>query len=151
MDLHAGLLAVRQALGWIGRPELHQRAQDGPLWANDSPVRLHRCSPGGTQWGPKSRESGGRSPDYKDDGLVFATSVGTPIHTGNLFRAFKRLQELAKVPRIRFHDLRHSHASLLLAQGENPRLIAKRSAIVRYRSPSRFTATFCPGPRGGRE
>lgn len=32
----------------------------------------------------------------------------------------------AGLPRIRFHDLRHSHATLLLAQGENLRVISER-------------------------
>lgn len=58
------------------------------------------------------------------DGLVFTSSVGTPMSARNLFRAFKKLLKRAGLPRaIRFHDLRHSCASLLLAQGISPRTI----------------------------
>lgn len=58
------------------------------------------------------------------DGLVFTSGVGTPISQRNLIRTFKILLRRAGLPRaIRFHDLRHSCASLLLAQGISPRTI----------------------------
>jgi integrase len=46
--------------------------------------------------------------------LIFTTSNGTPIHQRNLQRDFKALLNQAGLPTIRFHDLRHSAASLLL-------------------------------------
>jgi integrase len=46
--------------------------------------------------------------------LIFTTSNGTPIHQRNLQRDFKALLNQAGQPTIRFHDLRHSAASLLL-------------------------------------
>ena len=49
--------------------------------------------------------------------LVFTTSIGTPISPRNLVRSFKVLLKRAGLPDIRFHDLRHSCASLLAAQG----------------------------------
>ena len=52
-----------------------------------------------------------------DDPLVFCTSVGTPVHPRNLVRSFHALLKRAEMPRIRFHDLRHSCLSLLAAQG----------------------------------
>ncbi len=48
--------------------------------------------------------------------LVFCTSNGTPISPRNLVRDFKVFLQRAKLPDIRFHDLRHSCASLLAAQ-----------------------------------
>jgi integrase len=57
-------------------------------------------------------------------GLVFTSNVGTPIDTRNLVRSYKALLRKARLsPEIRFHDLRHSCASLLLAQGISPRTI----------------------------
>jgi integrase len=57
-------------------------------------------------------------------GLVFTSSVGTPVNTRNLTRSYKTLLRKARLsPEIRFHDLRHSCASLLLAQGVSPRTI----------------------------
>jgi integrase len=55
---------------------------------------------------------------------VFTSSVGTPVNTRNLTRSYKSLLRKARLsPEIRFHDLRHSCASLLLAQGVSPRTI----------------------------
>lgn len=55
--------------------------------------------------------------------LVFVTQVGTPIEATNLVRHFKGLLRRAGLPEIRFHDLRHSCASLLLAAGEHPKVV----------------------------
>jgi integrase len=54
---------------------------------------------------------------WHDRALVFTSSRGTPLEPRNLFRAFKKLLGKAELPDVRFHDLRHSTASLLLAQG----------------------------------
>src|SRR4029077_5670343 len=54
---------------------------------------------------------------WQDRGLVITSSVGTPLEPRNLFRTFKALLGKAGLPDFRFHDLRHSAASLLLAQG----------------------------------
>ena len=60
---------------------------------------------------------------WQEHGLVFPTSIGTPMHAGNLVRSFHALLEQAGLPSIRFHDLRHSCASLLAAQGVPARVI----------------------------
>ena len=54
---------------------------------------------------------------WQDHDLVFSTSIGTPINPPNLVRTFHRLLERAGLPPMRFHDLRHSCATLLAAQG----------------------------------
>ena len=45
------------------------------------------------------------------------------MDTRNLTRHFKRALSEAGLPSLRFHDLRHSCASLLLAQGIHPRVV----------------------------
>jgi len=65
-------------------------------------------------------------PVYQDHGLVFQTRVGTPFRHRNVVRLLRRLERAAGVPPIRFHDLRHTHASLLIAHGADPRLVADR-------------------------
>jgi integrase len=58
--------------------------------------------------------------------LVFVTQVGTPVDGANLGHYFQRHVARLKLRRIRFHDLRHSCASLLLAQGVSLREIMEQ-------------------------
>jgi integrase len=61
---------------------------------------------------------------WQENGLVFPSSVGTPLLGGNLNRAFKALLKRASLPQsFRFHDLRHTCATLLLKQGVNPKFV----------------------------
>jgi integrase len=55
--------------------------------------------------------------------FVFTSSTGRPLDQRNVLRMFRRLLRKAKLPRMRFHDLRHSCASLLLAQHISPRVV----------------------------
>lgn len=54
---------------------------------------------------------------WKDNGLVFTTPTGGPIDPAKLNRSYRALLDRAGLRRIRFHDLRHSTATLLLEQG----------------------------------
>jgi integrase len=54
---------------------------------------------------------------WKEHGLVFPTGIGTPYDPRRLNEDFEKALKRAGLPRIRFHDLRHSAATLLLAQG----------------------------------
>jgi integrase len=70
-----------------------------------------------------------RGSDYSDLGehgpLVFAQPDGKPLHMHNVAqRDFRRIIKKASLPRVRLHDLRHCHATLLLQQGENLRVVS---------------------------
>jgi integrase len=69
----------------------------------------------------KSRVKAGEF--WEDWGLVFSTEVGTPIHPRNDYRDFQMLVERAGLRRVRLHDLRHTAASLMLAQGVPARVV----------------------------
>ena len=61
---------------------------------------------------------------YGDEGLVFTTEAGTPINPSNLRqRSFAPLLKRAGLPHIRFHDLRHTCATLLLSKGVHPKFV----------------------------
>ena len=60
---------------------------------------------------------------WTETGLIFTSSLGTPLDGANVTRHFQRLLASAGLPRLRFHDLRHSCASLLLAQGIPARVV----------------------------
>ncbi len=60
---------------------------------------------------------------WADRGLVFTSEGGTPIDPGNLKRSWHALRKRAKLDGLRFHDLRHGCATLLLAQGVHPSVV----------------------------
>jgi integrase len=63
---------------------------------------------------------------WVDTGLVFTMPDGRGWHPDVITRAFARLVQRSGLPRIRLHDLRHSHATHLLAAGTNPRVTSER-------------------------
>nr|WSS71877.1 site-specific integrase [Streptomyces sp. NBC_01175] len=63
----------------------------------------------------EERQAAGTS--WTDNGLIFTTPKGRPLDPTNLTRRFRRLLHSAELRTIRFHDLRHSTATLLLEQG----------------------------------
>ncbi len=61
---------------------------------------------------------------YEDRGLLFATDTGGPVNPSNLRRrSFAPLLKKAKLPHVRFHDLRHTCATLLLSKGTHPKFV----------------------------
>ena len=58
--------------------------------------------------------------EYKDQGLIFATTVGTPTNSKNLYwRSFKPILERAGLPNICFHELRHTCATIRFMRGQH--------------------------------
>jgi len=64
--------------------------------------------------------AGGR---WRDTGHVFTTTIGTPLDGPTVTRRFQDILKANGLRKLRFHDLRHTCATLLLAQGVHPRLI----------------------------
>jgi integrase len=63
---------------------------------------------------------------YQDRGYVFTAPDGRPLHVNALVARFTKLTITARLPRIRFHDLRHTAATLMLANGEHPKQVQER-------------------------
>jgi integrase len=61
-----------------------------------------------------------------DDHHVFTKEDGTPVYPSTLTRSFSLFMRRRGLPRIRFHDLRHSHATHLLAAGVHPKIAQER-------------------------
>jgi hypothetical protein len=59
---------------------------------------------------------------WVETGMVFTTGIGTMLDARSLLKAFYTILKTSTLPRVRFHDLRHSAATLLLAQGVHPRV-----------------------------
>ncbi len=63
---------------------------------------------------------------YEDNGLVFCTHQGRPLGWRNVTRKFKKHLMTAGLRAIRFHDLRHTNATLLLEAGIHPKIVQER-------------------------
>jgi integrase len=117
-----GVLRVRQTLQRVdGRlvfapPKTRRSRRTIPLPAATAKVlREHRQR--------QDRERAAAGQLWQDLGLVFTTTVGTPIEPNDFSKAFGRLCRTAGLRPIRLHDLRHTCASTLLAQGVPPRVV----------------------------
>ena len=60
------------------------------------------------------------------DNLVFSRLDGTPLPPITVHHAFIRIKRKAGLSGIRMHDLRHTHATLMMKQGVNPKIVQER-------------------------
>jgi integrase len=60
---------------------------------------------------------------WEEHDYVFCTQVGTHLRPSYVVDEFKKLLKKADLPDIRFHDLRHSAATLLLSLGIHPKVV----------------------------
>jgi integrase len=124
VDMETGILQVRRTLSTAtGRgfsfnaPKTAKGRRSIKLPASAiSSLRRHRET--------QQQESDNITGLWEDHGLVFTTHVGTPISRQDLItRSFKPLLQRAELPNIRFHDLRHTCATLLLGRGVHAKLV----------------------------
>lgn len=126
-DLDGDKLRVRRSLtrnkggGWtLAEPKTAKGRRTLPLPAfTIEALREHRKRQA------EQRLAAGAA--WKDNGFIFAAENGEPLNSRNLDqRHFQPLLTAAKLPRLRLYDLRHSHATLLLANGEHPKVVSER-------------------------
>lgn len=118
IDLNAGLVRVQRQLGRDGMPAepktpRGRRVIDLPP-STVAALRDHR----------RARE--GRRPAPGHHEPVFCTGAGRPLCWRNVSRAFAALLDDAALPRVPFHALRHTAATLLIAQGVHPKVMQER-------------------------
>src|SRR5271168_2886271 len=80
-----------------------------------------------------------RSTDPDGEAYVSCHKDGSPIHPQVLSDAFKRLVTQSRLPRIRLHDLRHTHATLLLKAGVPIKVVSER---LGHSTPGFTMATY---------
>ncbi|MFZ5848610.1 MAG: tyrosine-type recombinase/integrase [Actinomycetota bacterium] len=71
----------------------------------------------------QDRERLAAGPKWCDEDMVFSTTIGTPIEPDNLSRSWYRVRTVLGEPAPRFHDMRHTCVSLLLAEGAPPHVV----------------------------
>ena len=62
---------------------------------------------------------------WQDFGLVFASTIGTPLEPRNVDRSWHAAREKVGLTWLRLHDLRHACATFMLASGASPRTVMK--------------------------
>ncbi|WP_327136052.1 site-specific integrase (plasmid) [Streptomyces sp. NBC_01343] len=117
LDLTTGTATIRRSLqrtrtGGLAHLPTKTRASDRRIALPDECIHSLK---GHKDRQDKDRETAG--PDWKGTGLVFTTPTGGPLDPANLTRRFRGFLDRAGLRHIRFHDLRHSTATLLLEQG----------------------------------
>ena len=63
---------------------------------------------------------------WTESGYVFTSADGMPVDPNLATRAFKKVVASAGLPKLTIHGLRHTHATILLEQGVNPKVVSER-------------------------
>lgn len=66
------------------------------------------------------------TPDWAEHDLVVDSGEGRPVNPDTLSAGWARHMRKHKLPQVRFHDLRHAHATLMLTQGVHPKVVSER-------------------------
>jgi integrase len=130
VDLDAGRLSVRQTLSAprnpdtgqhvpvFGEPKTKQGKRSVPLPAQTvAALRAHRKE--------QMRERLMAGPGWQDHGLVFCEPDGQPIHPDRFRKRFEHRVQRSGLPPIRFHDLRHTYATLALQAGVHAKVVSE--------------------------
>jgi integrase len=135
IDLDNGHLAISRALVSVAY-ELYDspgktRSARRPVDLDPATVEVLRA------W--RTRRQAESAHLVRDDDHVFATPFGQPIHPDSFSQTFNRIVATAGVPRLRLHDLRHTHASLMLKESVPIKVVSER---LGHATPGFTMATY---------
>jgi integrase len=121
VDLNEGVIHIRRTLmrrgGRVALGEPKTKGSRRPVHLTDMAVAVLK-----THLERQLEEIERLGDLYRDNGLVFTSGVGTLINPTNLRRrSFAPMLQRAGLPRVRFHDLRHTCATLLFSKGAHPK------------------------------
>jgi integrase len=145
VDLDRGVLHVHRALsdGEFTTPKTKRSRRRIDLSAGSiAALKKHRMR--------QLEERMARAGLWQDHGLVFPSSVGTPLSHRNVVRSFKAVLRRAGLPTaIRLYDLRHTCATLLLIRNVHPKYVQE---LLGHASIAQTLDTYShvlPGMNGG--
>jgi hypothetical protein len=123
IDLDAGHLSIRRSVSCTGYEVHVTSAKTRPSRRS---IDLDDSTIGVLDTWRRQQALEDPEPSAGDDLPVFTTPAGAALHPHAFSQAFGRLVKNAKVPRIRLHDLRHTHAMLLLKAGVPLKVVSER-------------------------
>ncbi len=124
VDLEGARITIRQALLSVGRdvyissPKSYRGRTVDLDRDTVEQLRAHRER--------QLREKAAFYGDWEDSGYVFTKKDGSPLHPRTLSQAFVWLVQNSNLPRIRLHDLRHTHASIAVKAGVPIGVVSER-------------------------
>ncbi len=125
VDLTKGVLHVRQSLNAVGGERYFEQPKTAAgrrVVALSSEtvttLRMHRVR--------QNEQRLQCGPAWRDHDLIFTVPDGGPVWPDDLTHRFNALVKIAGAPRIRLHDLRHTHATLLLKEGIHLKIVSER-------------------------
>lgn len=126
VDLDAGRLLVRRQIGAVQHQPVvkeYPKSDHGRRWVDLDPTTVAALK------AQKARQAEWHlalGAGWRDTGLVFTAVAGETLHPERLSETFDRRVARAGVPRIRFHDLRHTHCAHLIAADVNVKAVSRR-------------------------
>jgi integrase len=135
IDLAGGHLSISRSLVSVAY-ELHEsrgKTRNAIRWVDLDPASVVIL----TRWRRRLEAEFGRPVD--EDDYVFCTPTGLPTHPDRFSQIFNKLVARAGVPRRRLHDLRHTHATLLLKAGVPVKVVSER---LGHATPGFTMATY---------
>jgi len=128
IDFENKMIYVRQTLNKIDEGKMYGLVAGGKtvsamrnIYISDSLVESLKVHKQLTE-----KEKTIQQQTYFDHNLVVCTRDGNWVHPNNFRRAFKITVNQLDIPKIRLHDLRHTHATFLLENKVNPKIIQER-------------------------
>lgn len=126
IDFENGKISINQTLSWVsGQGHVFQEAKTKRSHRSISisdfvleELKRHRLE--------QRKEKLRMGELYNDQDLVAASAYGKPMTPNGVVKYFKKLTIEADLPIMRFHDLRHTHATIMLKLGEHPKIVSER-------------------------
>jgi integrase len=142
VDLVNRVLHIRRTLSWIKQPgekEGHwdvrepKRGSVRDLRTSETVYRVlarHLA---------RRSEEGLKAKTWKDSGYLFVSPTGAPLHERNVSGVFYSICKIAGIPRLRFHDTRHTCGTLLHVQGADLFIIQEVLGHSQLSTTRRYT------------
>jgi integrase len=124
INLEAGTIQVRRTIGRVRRKGFVESEPKSASGRRQIALAASAVEALRRHWDRQFSERLGGEAVPGTDSLVFCNGLGRPLEPQNLlYRSFHKLLRRAGLPPMRFHDLRHSAATLLLSMGTHPKVV----------------------------